>query len=1286
MLAIVKTMANFSLQNYGVFTDLLVKHNAEIEGDLVVDGDLTLGPTSTLVVPGSVDIGANLFVGGSEAIVGDLTIGGSASITGNLTVGGINSLAPIEAPTLCLNDQITSPTPSPNQGCLFTSAGQPDTLNFIDNQGTVNQVAFNPILSTYNVTFQLFDFGPFAVDGTQFTVKVKAKKTPFDVTLYFPAIGFQVGQGSTEDSSYPFTGLPPTGFVRTVAGQLPVDLCPNQLTYQTTIAASHQGVMNAWSNSNVLFVGNMELSSFEGYITPTTFNGYINPAGYYLFVDTSSIVGPGLFIGSSIYGQGGASGILVPQGTTIVGINPLGPGTYLLNTVAGPIGAPPGTFVPFTTQSILVIDSITSGSPPANGAIITGPGVTNSTTVYEPIPNEVNPDGTGSYFVNTLTTTVSSAVPFPYTIIPVVSTAGFPSSGTLLVGPDVVNYTGIFGNTFTGCSGGQASLAQSEPVQYSLIAGSSGSPISLSAAQDTILNVTQFTAGNPLRPGMTLYGNGVAPGTTIIAFSSGTGGVGTYIVSPPQIFASTNLTVTQTIGSIVSFPVPPSGYQVMVGPMGDILIGGVGQNFNYLRAGNHNLKPFSMTYLVQAPLVLPQNIAVSKPFTNITQFSGGFYGAWGSALRDVHVTAAYGGKVIFAWSDNSGQADQTNNVTDCVIAIGNIVSGQLVMQPPVTLTNNISNPPGFTYVFDTAVVINPTNPNNIVVSWGTGNVPTQPNRAVSMDGGLTWTIVGLTNLNPVGSGLAGDNRGVSVDKYGNIWYGTTNFAPPYYAVDQPTWWVSPDGGVTFYVAYTVPPLPWPEDGYDTPQMTFGYDGSGNYGFYYDADYFASYGQSNSLFTDITPIVGFVPITGKMSASTTANFTGSVAGTVLTITSMTSGTIMVGQTLCGDNKIPGVYLDPTTKIVSFGTGSGGVGTYNVNISQTVPSSNIYASFPPIGPLPLSGNSTTVTVATALPNNTINVVSTAGFPTVGTLLFPNGATVIYNSMTPTAFTGCSNGYGTANVGDVIVQPSTPSYLFNFTNQQFSPSLAAAADGRVWYSCQAPYYNVGMGPSIRYKSPATGSPYPDIVAANYAGNWIVGEPGSYYPPLLPGFFSGEISYPSFGYFNDDRVIAWDEPRQALYMVTQFGPLPDSQDMRIAFVISRDNGQTWSDLIYVANTFSANRGQVNMILDPVTGDLIFSWYDGRNDTATYQNIQYFAGIMPAAQLSALVNDIPLSNPTYQSPNANVPGSYVITQVSSNTPALKGPSNGSILKSGSNTNVKGRMSRRHMRKSQQRP
>ena len=92
----------------------------------------------------------------------------------------------------------------------------------------------------------------------------------------------------------------------------------------------------------------------------------------------------------------------------------------------------------------------------------------------------------------------------------------------------------------------------------------------------------------------------------------------------------------------------------------------------------------------------------------------------------------------------------------------------------------------------------------------------------------------------------------------------------------------------------------------------------------------------------------------------------------------------------------------------------------------------------------------------------------------------------------------------------------------------------------------------------------------------------------------------------------------------------------MRLYFIISRDNGQTWSDPIDISTTDFANRGFQSMAFDPVTGNLVFGWYDGRNDP-TFQSIQYFAAIMPAAQLDALVNKIPLSNPLYMPANGIV-------------------------------------------------
>lgn len=62
-------------------------------------------------------------------------------------------------------------------------------------------------------------------------------------------------------------------------------------------------------------------------------------------------------------------------------------------------------------------------------------------------------------------------------------------------------------------------------------------------------------------------------------------------------------------------------------------------------------------------------------------------------------------------------------------------------------------------------------------------------------------------------------------------------------------------------------------------------------------------------------------------------TGSISGTTLTITAVTSGTLKVNA------PITGTGVSANTYITSFNTGTGGVGTYSVNNSQTVASTTI-----------------------------------------------------------------------------------------------------------------------------------------------------------------------------------------------------------------------------------------------------------------------------------------------------------------------------------------------------------
>lgn len=76
--------------------------------------------------------------------------------------------------------------------------------------------------------------------------------------------------------------------------------------------------------------------------------------------------------------------------------------------------------------------------------------------------------------------------------------------------------------------------------------------------------------------------------------------------------------------------------------------------------------------------------------------------------------------------------------------------------------------------------------------------------------------------------------------------------------------------------------------------------------------------------------------GAISSGAAASFTGSIATTVLTVSAVASGTLRVGEIVIG----AGVAAN--TIISSLGTGTGGVGTYNLSVSQTVASEAMTAN--------------------------------------------------------------------------------------------------------------------------------------------------------------------------------------------------------------------------------------------------------------------------------------------------------------------------------------------------------
>ena len=94
-----------------------------------------------------------------------------------------------------------------------------------------------------------------------------------------------------------------------------------------------------------------------------------------------------------------------------------------------------------------------------------------------------------------------------------------------------------------------------------------------------------------------------------------------------------------------------------------------------------------------------------------------------------------------------------------------------------------------------------------------------------------------------------------------------------------------------------------------------------------------YIETAAQYFDITPIrTTFTTPTTDNCIETGFSGTGSISGTILTISGVTSGSLAVGNVIT-------TGAAAGTTILAFGTGLGGTGTYQVSISQTVGSTTI-----------------------------------------------------------------------------------------------------------------------------------------------------------------------------------------------------------------------------------------------------------------------------------------------------------------------------------------------------------
>jgi hypothetical protein len=159
----------------------------------------------------------------------------------------------------------------------------------------------------------------------------------------------------------------------------------------------------------------------------------------------------------------------------------------------------------------------------------------------------------------------------------------------------------------------------------------------------------------------------------------------------------------------------------------------------------------------------------------------------------------------------------------------------------------------------------------------------------------------------------------------------------------------------------------------------------------------------------------------ISAPSSAIFTGSISTTTLTVTSVQSGTIAVGQAIFGQG------IAQNSVITALGTGSGGVGTYTVSDSQTVASTAINSvASPAIVTGSISGTTLTVSAVTS------------GTLKIGQTIEGSGVT---DGTIITAFGTGSGGAGTYTVSASQTVSSTTIYALNWT---VLPSTDGAFEG--------------------------------------------------------------------------------------------------------------------------------------------------------------------------------------------------------------------------------------------------
>ena len=145
----------------------------------------------------------------------------------------------------------------------------------------------------------------------------------------------------------------------------------------------------------------------------------------------------------------------------------------------------------------------------------TGTGSASAAPIWKTIsPSDINTQYGSFYF--DYSTTLTSSITNTQTTIPVVSTAGFSIAGSIIIGLELITYTGITATSFTGCTRGAANSPN--------VSHNSGAAVN--GAQTATANTSTL-----LQLNTTVYSNGVTLDTATSEISVAVAGTYNFAFS-----------------------------------------------------------------------------------------------------------------------------------------------------------------------------------------------------------------------------------------------------------------------------------------------------------------------------------------------------------------------------------------------------------------------------------------------------------------------------------------------------------------------------------------------------------------------------------------------------------------------------------------------------------------------------------------------------------------------------------------------------------------------------------